>query len=310
VIKKRKLGPYSVSSIGLGCMNLSEIQIEEKAIEIIHNALDKGINLFDTADIYGNGNNEVILGKALDSWNGSSTKKSQVVIATKAGIVSSEKKIGVKKFLLNSTFSYLCEAVEKSAKRISIDKIPLWQHHRADPGVSYSVQIENILKLKMLGYVGAVGISNASAEMLRCAIKVGGTPEQGGIVSVQNEFSLYYRCWQEVIEICEQFGIAFIPWSPFGGKNNSHRISGGEINIINEIAIEKKVSPYSVVIAWHLAKSSNSIPIPGVSKIPSLTDSVTGASINLSEEEINKIDLQLPESELIRPELISMPDCN
>ena len=309
MLRTRKIGPFLVSSVGIGCMNLTETETEENAIKIIHEALNQGITLFDTADIYGNGNSEIILGKAINSWPESAHKISEIVVATKSGIVSSEKISGVKKFVLNSSLDYLRDSVEKSAKRLSVNKIQLWEHHRADPSVSYQTQIENILTLKNLGYVENVGISNVSAEMLKCAINVGGTPEQGGIVSVQNEFSPFYRCWEEVIELCEQFGLAFIPWSPLGGKRKSFKIDFGGNCAIDRISKNKSVSPYSIVIAWHLAKYSNSIPISGISKFSSLKDLIMGASLDLSLEEIVDIDRNLPESDQLRSELKEIPDC-
>jgi aryl-alcohol dehydrogenase-like predicted oxidoreductase len=309
MLKTRKLGPFMVSSVGIGCMSLTETETEENAITIIHQALNQGITLFDTADIYGNGNSEVVLGKAINSWSAPAHKTSEIVLATKSGIVSSEKKTGIKKFVLNSSLDSLRDSVEKSTKRLNVGKIQLWQHHRADPSVPYEVQIENILALKSLGYVKNVGLSNVSAEMLRCAIDVGGTPEQGGVISVQNEFSPFYRCWEEVIQVCEQFGLAFIPWSPLGGKRKSFKISLGENSAVDQISNNKSVSPYSIVIAWHLAKYSNSIPILGISKINSLKDSIVGASIDLGDEEIANIDKHLPESDQLRLELKELPEC-
>lgn len=308
MLKTRKLGKLMASSIGMGCMNLTEIRSEENAITLIHQALNQGITLFDTADIYGNGISEVILGKAINSWSVSSRDTSKIVISTKSGIVSSEKRFGSKKFVLNSSLDYLRDSVERSIKRLNVDKIQLWHHHRADPSVSYQIQVENILALKNLGYVQNVGLSNVSVEMLRCAIDVGGTPEQGGIISVQNEFSPFYRCWEDVIVLCEQFGIAFLPWSPLGGKRKSFKISLGENSAIDFISKNKSVSPYSIVIAWHLAKNSNSIPILGISKIHSLKDSIVGASIELSDEEIENIDKNLPKSDELRSELKTLPE--
>ena len=298
-----------MSPVGIGCMNLTGNEPEEHAIKIIHEALNQGINLFDTADIYGNGISEIILGKAIDSWNRSTQKPLEIVLATKAGIVSSVKNLGVKKFVLNSSLDYLRDSAEKSARRMNVKSIPLWQHHRADPSVSYEIQIENILSLKSLGYVQAVGLSNVNAEMLKCALKVGGTPEQGGIVSVQNEFSPFYRCWEEVIEVCVQFGLAFIPWSPLGGKRKNLKNNSLDNFAINRISNSKRVSPYSIAIAWHLAKYPNSIPIPGISKMTSLNNSIIGGSLELSNEEIQEIDLGLPKSDKMRAELQKLPSC-
>jgi len=182
----------------------------------------------------------------------------------------------------------------------------LWQHHRTDPSISYEEQFDNVMTLKDHGYVGEIGLSNVNAQMLRHAIKAGGTPQQGGIVSVQNEFSPNYRHWPEVIDICNEYGIAFLPWSPLGGGRNFRKIASGEIGAFKEMADTKGVSAYALTIAWHLHQFPTSIPIPGASKAASILDSLTGLNVALSPEEIAILNASCPTDTPINSELLDI----
>jgi len=319
MITQRAIGSFSVSAIGMGCMPLSFphdrspdlVNQPEVAIGVIHAALDAGITLLDTADIYAPswntmGHNEVLVGKAFASWSGTAEQKRKVVITTKAGITREKDGTMFGISGRNSSKHYLYRAVEASASKLGLDKIPLWQHHRTDPAISYEVQFENVMTLKEHGYVGEIGLSNVNAEMLRHAIKAGGTPQEGGIVSVQNEFSPNYRHWPEVIEICKEYGIAFLPWSPLGGGRNFKRIASGEIGKFKDIADAKGVSPYALTIAWHLHQYPTAIPIPGVSKAASILDSLTGLEIALSEDEIAILNASCPTDTPINSELLDI----
>lgn len=320
-MKLRTLGHYQVAPVGLGCMPLSMATDRNKwllddrdaAIAVIHAALDAKINLIDTADIYAPawnqmGHNEVLVGEALRTWSGSATEKSKVVIATKAGITRARKdgnwwgESG-----RNSNRHYLYRAVESSAAKLGLSKIPLWQHHRLDLTISFEEQFENVLTLKEHGYVESIGLSNINAEQLRRAIKIGGTPKNGGIVSVQNEFSPRYRLGEDVIKICQDFGIAYLPWSPLGGAGNFETIPAGAMGTFDKLALEKGVSSYALVIAWHLNQYPNSIPIPGATKPSSILDSLSSAEIKLSASEIEALNASCPTNSEIQHELIDQP---
>jgi aryl-alcohol dehydrogenase-like predicted oxidoreductase len=320
-MKHRKLGSFEVALVGLGCMPLSMANDRNKwllddraaAISVIHAALDAGINLLDTADIYAPawnlmGHNELIVGEAFRSWNGSAAQKARVVIATKGGITRAPKdgnwwgESG-----MNANKYYLYRAVEASAYKLGLNKIPLWQHHRLDVSLTFEEQFENVLTLKEHGYVTAIGLSNINAEQLRCAIKIGGTPENGGIVSVQNEFSPRYRLWADVIDVCEEFGIAFLPWSPLGGGNNFEKLAQGAMGAFAEMAIEKGVSAYALTIAWHLNQFPTSIPIPGATKTSSILDSLSGAQIELTAAEIDVLNASCPPNPELEHELVLQP---
>jgi aryl-alcohol dehydrogenase-like predicted oxidoreductase len=319
MIAQRALGPFSVSAIGMGCMPLSFphdrtpdlINQPDLAIGVIHAALDAGITLLDTADIYAPswntvGHNEILVGKALASWNGTTEQKSKVVLTTKGGITREKDGTMFGISGRNASKHYLYRAVEASAFKLGLDKIPLWQHHRTDPAISYEDQFENVMTLKEHGYVSEIGLSNVNAQMLRHAIKAGGTPKQGGIISVQNEFSPNYRFWPEVIDICNEYGITFLPWSPLGGGSNFKRIASGEIGKFKEMAERKSVSPYALTIAWHLNQFPNSIPIPGASKISSILDSLSGVTIELSVDEIAELNASCPTDTPINGELLDI----
>ena len=320
MIAQRKLGPYLVSAIGMGCMPLSLpherdphlINDPDRAIAVIHAALDAGITLLDTADIYAPswntmGHNEILVGKAFHSWNGTPEQKSKVVLATKAGITREENGTMFGFSGRNSSQHYLFRAVEASAFKLGLSKIPLWHHHRTDPSISYEAQFENVMNLKAHGYIEAIGVSNVNAEMLRRAIAIGGTPEQGGIVSVQNEFSPRYRNWADVIDVCNQYGIAFLPWAPLGGASSFSKIATGELGAFSTIAKQKGVSAYAVTIAWHLAQFPTSIPIPGASKSASILDSLTGTTIELSVDEIAQLNASCPPVGPLEGELLDLP---
>lgn len=302
----RALGPFQVSPIGLGCMPLSGFPPEkawildkrDEAIGIIHAALDAGITLLDTADIYAPtwntiGHNERLVGEAFRTWNGSVDEKKKVVIATKGGIT---RAIGNDWFGTsghNADEHYFYRAAEASALKLGVEKIQLWQHHRLHHTMPYETQFENVMKLKAHGIVENVGVSNVNAQQLRRAIKIGGTPKQGGLISVQNQWSPRYRHGAEVLEICKENGIAFLPWSPLGGIGNPAAVGSGKYGAFDEMAKVKGLSPFALTIAWHLANSPVEIPIPGATRIESILDSLKGASVTLSADELSQLNASL-----------------
>jgi aryl-alcohol dehydrogenase-like predicted oxidoreductase len=303
----------------MGCMPLSFpqdrdpdlINDPDRAIAVIHAALDAGITLLDTADIYAPtwktmGHNEILVGKAFHSWNRSPEQKQRVVLATKAGITREENGTMFGHSGRNASKHYLYRAVEASAAKMGLARIPLWQHHRTDPSISYEEQFDNVMTLKDHGYVAEIGLSNVNAQMLRHAIKVAGTPAQGGIISVQNEYSPNYQHWADVIDICNEYDIAFLPWSPLGGGGNFQRLATGEIGSFAAMAEQKGVSPYALTIAWHLSQFPTAIPIPGASKATSILDSLKGTEILLTPKEIAELNASCPIDTPINSELLDI----
>jgi len=316
----RKIGSFEVTAVGLGCMPLSMATDRNKwvlddpdhAIGVIHAALDAGVQLLDTADIYAPawnamGHNERLVGEAFRTWNAPVEVKAKVVIATKGGITRGKGNDWWGVPGRNASKHYLYRAVEASAAKMGLSKIPLWQHHRLDTSISFEEQFENVLSLKDHGYVETIGLSNVNAEQLRRAIAIGGTPAEGGVISVQNEFSPRYRLGADVIDICTEYGIAYLPWSPLGGGSNFQKIATGEFGAFDRIASEKGVSPFALTIAWHLNQFPTSIPIPGASKAESILDSIQGAAIELSATEIAELNASCPPDGPIQSELVDQP---
>jgi aryl-alcohol dehydrogenase-like predicted oxidoreductase len=304
-MKTRRIGSLTVSEIGLGCMNVSwpgrsgtnPDTRASIAIPGIHQALDSGITLLDTADIYAPawneiGHNEILVREALDSWSGTQAEKDRVVIATKGGITRSDGEIWGR----NGSLDYLLRAAEGSLHRLRLDVIPLYQHHRLDPDIDLETQIENLGVLKERGLVANIGVSNYSAEQVRVALDILGGPEEGGVVSVQNEFSPFYRQDADVLELCEQEGLAFLPWSPLGGSKKVAQLVSGEFPVLTELADSKSVSVPRLVIAWLLHLSPAMLPLPGATRPESVADSALASEVALSPEEVERVAASLPES--------------
>ena len=312
----RNLGPWKVSAMGLGCMPMSGMPSErasilddrEGAMGVIHAALDAGITLLDTADIYAPswrtfGHNERLVGEAFRSWSGSKESKSKVIIATKSGITRGPNESWGRA----SSQDYLLRAAEASALRLGVEKIQLWQHHRLDPDTPFETQFENVLVLLERGLVERIGVSNYSAEQLRRAIDIGGTPSEGGVISIQNQFSPRYRRDADVLQVCEEFGIAFLPWSPLGGVRNSTQLGEGRYGDFAKVGESQGVSAYAIAIAWLLHKSPNIIPIPGATRTTSILDSLKGVTISLTAQKMELLNTNLPEDAPLDDELLDQP---
>ncbi len=315
-IAQRKLGPWTVSAMGLGCMPMSGMPSErgailndrEGAIAVIHAALDAGITLLDTADIYSPswktmGHNERLVGEALRSWSGTKNAKAKIVIASKNGITRGPNESWGRA----SSRDYLLRAAEASALRLGVEKIALWQHHRLDPATPFETQFENVLVLIEAGLVERIGVSNYSAAQLRRAIEIGGKPEEGGVISVQNEFSPRYRRESDVLDVCQEYGIAFFSYSPFGGVQSSAQLGDGNFTGFTKLAQRKGVSAYAIGIAWLLHTSPMIIPIPGATRVSSVLDSFKGVGVSLSSQELDELNASLPENDPIDGDLLEQP---
>jgi len=319
VATTRTLGTYEVSAVGLGCMPLSMPKDENRwilddpghAIGVIHAALDAGVQLLDTADIYAPtwnsmGHNERLVGEAFRTWSAAPEVKSKIVLATKAGITRAKGDNWFGIAGRNADKHYLYRAVEASAERLGVSKIPLWQHHRLDPSLTFEEQFENVLTLREHGYVENIGLSNVNAAQLMRAIEIGGSAKDGGVVSVQNEYSPRYRLWSDVIDLCNEHNIAYLPWSPLGG-GHSEKLAQGEFGKFDQMAKDKGVSAYALTIAWHLTQFPTSIPIPGASKKESILDSLNGLKIELSDAEIAELNASCPPDGPLQYELVDQP---
>ena len=315
-MKYRRLGPFSVSEVGLGLMNVSwagrsgtdPVLRYEVAIKGIHRALDEGITLLDTADVYAPswdqmGHNELLVREALELWSGSAEQKSRLVIATKGGITRSPGEVWGE----DSSRDYLLRAAEASRSRLGVDQIDVYQHHRPDPGMDIDSQIENLRAVKEEGIAKNLGLSNYSREHLQLALDILGGPDDGGVVSVQNELSPYYRHDVDVVELCEDRGLAYLTWSPLGGAKRVSELSSGDIPVLAQMAKNKGVSVPRLVLAWLLALSPSIIALPGATRPESVADSAASSSLVLTNDEVEEIMGALPESDPVRDKLLPRP---
>jgi aryl-alcohol dehydrogenase-like predicted oxidoreductase len=280
-MKQRTLGQVQVGAIGLGGMPMS---IEgrpdgDRSIATIAAALDAGVTFIDTADAYHIhadevGHNETLIARALATWGGDT---SQVLIATKGGHL----RPGDGSWTVNGDPAYLKQAAEASLKRLGVDAIGLYQFHRPDPGVPYADSVGALRDLLDEGKIRMAGISNANPEQIREAQEVLG----GRLVSVQNQYSPAFRSSEPELRLCDELGIAFLPWSPLGGIGKAGRL-GEQFEKYARIGERHGVSPQQVALAWMLAKSPHVIPIPGASRPESIRDSAQAAELTLSSDEL------------------------
>ncbi len=286
-MQTRKLGPFDVSAIGLGAMPLSmganTQPGEEQAIATIHAALDAGITYIDTADVYAPswdtmGHNERLVAKALKSYGDTAG----VIVGTKGGITRSKGG----EWGRNGTPTYLRSALEASMRALDVDVIDLYQWHRPDRARNYADVIATFAQFLDEGLVKAVGISNANVEEIKIASDVFGP---GRLASVQNEFSPRFRSSQAELELTGQRGATFLPWSPLGGTGQAKE-AGSKFAAFAEVAAEIGVSVYQVVLAWHLAQGEHVIPIPGASRPESIIDSAKAIDVQLSDEQLAKLN--------------------
>ncbi len=285
-MQQRTLGPFTVSAIGLGAMPVSmnsdnRFPSHDEAVATVRAALDAGVTLIDTADIYAPswdlmGHNERIVADALAGWDGD---RSTIVVATKGGITRGEEK----DFGRDGSLDYLRTAVHKSLENLQVDVIDLYQYHRPDRWMVYGDIIQNLKTLQDEGLVRTIGISNASVEEIAIAREVLG---EGGLTSVQNEFSPRHPGSYDELQYCVKHGIAFLPWSPLGGTGGGARAVGERFAAFAEIGQAHGVSPQQVVLAWELSLGETVIPIPGARRAESITDSAKAADLELSSDEL------------------------
>ena len=285
----RRLGSLTVSALGLGAMPLSmgrgEPAPHERAMATIHAALDAGITLLDTADIYAPswdtmGHNEKLVGEALRSWGGDRTA---ITVATKGGITRSKEGGG-----RDGSPAYLRRALEMSLAALGTDSVDLYYWHRPDRSIRYAEAVETLAGFQQEGLIREIGISNANIEEIDVAREVLG---DGGLAAVQNEFSpSFFHTSRRELEHCGEHGIAFVPWSPLGGTGGGAAAVGERFPQIARIAEAHDASPQQVVLAWEIGLGEHVIPIPGASRPESITDSARAMTLALSDEERAELD--------------------
>ncbi|WP_329352683.1 aldo/keto reductase [Streptomyces sp. NBC_01261] len=280
----RRIGDVEVSAIGLGGMPMSiEGRPDEaRSLATIHAALDAGVTLIDTADAYHLhadevGHNETLIAKALASHD----RGADVLVATKGGHL----RPGDGSWTLNGSSAYLKEACEASLRRLGVEAIGLYQFHRPDPRIPYAESVGAVRELLDEGKIRLAGISNADPEQIRLANEI----LDGRLVSVQNQFSPAFRSSEPELDLCDELGIAFLPWSPLGGITRAGEL-GSAYAPFARIAEKHGVSPQRVCLSWMLAKSPVVVPIPGASRPETIRDSAAAPELALSAEEIAELD--------------------
>jgi aryl-alcohol dehydrogenase-like predicted oxidoreductase len=280
----RRIGDVEVSAIGLGAMPMSiEGRPDEvRSLATLHAALDTGVTLIDTADAYHRdadevGHNETLIAKALATHD----RGGDVLVATKGGHL----RPGDGSWTLDGSPKHLKEACEASLRRLGVEAIGLYQFHRPDPRVPYAESVGALRELLDEGKILAAGVSNADPGQIELANDILG----GRLVSVQNQFSPAFRSSEPELRLCDELGIAFLPWSPLGGISRAGELGSAHAPFAR-IAEAHGVSPQRVCLAWMLAKSPLVIPIPGASRPETIRDSAAATELVLTPEELAELD--------------------
>ena len=248
----------------------------------VHAALDAGVTLIDTADAYAwdeseFGHNESLVAAALRSYGGDT---SSVLVATKGGHTRDGAEWG-----LDGSPSYLRRACEGSLRRLGVEAIGLYQFHRPDPSTPWEESMGALRALADDGLVRMVGISNANIDQIESAREIVGE----ALVSVQNQFSPGWRSSAGELAHCASVGLAWLPWSPFGGVSAAGSLDA-EAPAFAEVAGELGVSVHQVTLAWHLAQADVVVPIPGASRPQSIQDSAAAADLILTAQQLARLN--------------------
>jgi aryl-alcohol dehydrogenase-like predicted oxidoreductase len=325
----RNLGDLEVSEIGLGCMGMSAFYgdtDEEESEATIKRALELGIDFLDTAQIYGPLTNEELVGRAIKG------KRDQYVIATKFQRDLDNTVAGDMSTLggIDGSAENVRKTIDGSLQRLGVDYIDLYYQHRVDPNVEIEESVGAMAELVEAGKVKYLGLSEAAPETIRRAHAV------HPIIALQTEYSVFARQPEaEILPTCRELGIGFVAYSPLGrgflsGRFNSPeelaendfrrtqpRFQGDNLEAnmrivakVREIADEKGITPAQLALAWVLAQGDDIVPIPGTKRRKYLEENAASAEVELSDEELGRIDAELPEVSGERYEEVGMAQVN
>ena len=270
-----EIGDRRVRRLGFGAMRITGPGIlgppsdHDGALAVLRRALELGVNLIDTADSYGPHVSEELIAEALYPY------PQDLLIATKGGLT----RTGPGPWPPDGSPEHLREACEGSLRRLRLDTIELYQQHRPDPKVPYERSIVALKELQDEGKIRHIGVSNVSVDQLETAREI------VEVVSVQNRFNLSDRHSEDVLERCEERGIAFFPWAPIAMGELAE--AGGPLD---RIASEHDATPGQVALAWLLARSAAIVPIPGTSSVEHLEENLEAAKVQLTADELAELE--------------------